>query len=167
MSRKYIHIEGMRFDRPGVDAHYGEDADEVWAKGEAEAEADERKRATRRAIAKEVGDVETILGSVADLAQFGLAGIMIDIAAAKGAKTFLEYRKRKVAIMNRVAGTDVEAVAEAFVAGVEAGTIKLTAGVKGAQAALDEALERATRTAAVIERSAPRSSKKAVRRARR
>ena len=151
----YIKIKGVPFDRAGVEEAFGEEADRIWEDGVREAEREATRMATRAAIRREVADTDTFVGDAADMTQLCLINVLIDAVVLKANTTFASYRTAKLKFMDELAGVDVAAFGHAVIEAIKSGETRLTAGVKGPQATLEEALERMTRTALILERYLP------------
>ena len=116
----------------------------------AEEEAAKVTRHIRGAIRRDVGDVESLLGTTADGAALALYGVavIIQILAAHGSAD------AKDAVATAADG-QLQPLAENFLAGLEDGSIVLPALVKGLPAVVEEIGGRSTGVASVLATAKP------------
>ena len=110
----------------------------------------EPKDVIRGEIERQVGDDKSLLGTLSDVSGALLASLAIRvICLADHASN--EAQRQELEMLKAVSGdVDIVASCRAFLAKIEAGTVVLTASIKGVDGVLAEAAERGTKTAAVL-----------------
>lgn len=133
---------------------YPKEAAALWAEKLAAHQLTEGRKAIRRAITKNVGDTEAILGTTADVTQLNAAAVLALISAFKTGDSFSKFRATFMATIETLVppsdGADVYAQAQQFLAGVQSGEIVLTAALKGLPEVIGEMAGRSTGVAAIL-----------------
>lgn len=108
----------------------------------------------RSTIGKEVGDAESLLGTVSDAVGLLTVIALADIAALGASNDFASYKKKKLDTLKALAGdVDLAALAGAALGKVQSGDVILTASLKGLPAVLDETLSRSTAVSTILARA--------------
>lgn len=106
----------------------------------------------RGLIRKQVGDRDSILGTVSDASGILSAMAFADIVATANSSNFDEYKQAKIAAYKKLAGDkDVVALATAALTKLENGDAKLTATLKGLEAVIEDVFARSTGVADILE----------------
>lgn len=109
------------------------------------------RQKVRDKIAADVGDPQSLLGTVSDASGVLVAMAFADIVALENNTTFANYRTAKLAAYASLAGdADITALATAALANIQSGDAKLTASLKGIENVITETLARSTAVAAIL-----------------
>ena len=105
----------------------------------------------RGKIAEEVGDTQTILGTVSDASGILVAMAFADIVALSSNTTFAAYKTAKMDAYAALAGgADITTLAADALAKIQAGDVKLTASLKGLENVIADTLTRSTGVATIL-----------------
>jgi len=108
----------------------------------------------RRTIATQVGDAESLLGTVSDASGILVAMAFADIVALSTNTSFADYKKAKLDVYKTLAGgADIATLAGQALASIQSGEVKLTASLKGLENVIAEVLARSTGVATIIEQA--------------
>lgn len=105
----------------------------------------------RNRITAAAGDTASIVGTQADVVGIILVAVLADIVSL-GEHAGNEAQRERLRMMEEVLGDDVATEAAKALQSIARGdaTLTATATAKGVGAVLDEALERSTKTAAIL-----------------
>lgn len=99
----------------------------------------------REVIAENVGDTESLLGTVADASGVLVAVALSDIVALSTATDFAKYKKARLDALKELSGdADIVAIAGEALGKIKSGEVILTASLKGLEETIAETLERST-----------------------
>ena len=115
----------------------------------------EGRERVRSAIARDVGDTASRLGTVSDATGLLIAIALAEVVALSSNTGFADYRRAKLATLGLLAGDeDIAAVAGAALTKIKDGDAVLTAGLKGLDNVIAEILAGSTAVAAILSRAA-------------
>ena len=109
------------------------------------------RETVRVQIADQTGDDKTILGIQADMIGILLAYVLADITSL-GDHASNEAQRTRLAIMQALAGADVDivALAKSTLAKIQNGDVILTAALKGLPSVIEDALINSTKVANIL-----------------
>jgi len=109
----------------------------------------------RHEIENQVGDDKSLLGTLSDVSGVLMAAHAARVIALADHDSN-EAQRQELDLLKQLAGeVDLVVLCRQFITDVQAGTIKLTASVKGMDAVVAEVAERSTLTADVLAEMAP------------
>ena len=108
-------------------------------------EASKKRQQVRGKIKKDVGDTESLLGTIADGQSILVAVALSDIVALSTATDFAKYKKARLDVLSALSGdADLVKIAGDALAKIQSGEAILTGSVKGLEATIAETLTRST-----------------------
>lgn len=110
----------------------------------------EPRTVIRNEIEREVGDDKSLLGTLSDVSGALLAVLAVRVVCIADHASN-EAQRQELAMLQGIAkDVDIVAVCRDFLGQIEAGTVVLTASIKGVDGVLAEAADRSTKTATVL-----------------